>query len=400
MVIHQKFIVRLYLMLWLFGIIWAYLVTSWRTYPLKEVSKPDCKKYTRAEMNDDCKMKLPIIDINNLSEYAKDDNNKYIYSDLRWWTYSNWRDIENWSSPWIDIATSEWTPVYSIWDGEVIISKKRWEFGNTITIKHKYGNDYIYSSYSHLSERLVETWTKVSEWELIWKVGRTWYVRWQFGNHLDFEITTKSNKTNYYPYSFNDCKEWEYHSIIESGKCRNKIFEYTADPIVFLNSNGAVFYSLTPPSDKDTSEEKAIHQLANQVSKTNTTLNNTNSKLNTVIAKIKTMTLASSNTKKKTTINTETAIKKTVDLKLAINDIKKNDIAKIWSIYKFGIKTDKKQMKNLKIVDSKWILKIGKNTNKENTKADVYIKPIKKWSTTIQIMDGKKIIASYNLKIT
>lgn len=398
MVIHQKFIVRLYLMLGLFGIIWAYLVTSGWTYPVSQVSKPECKKYTWAEMTEDCKMKLPIIDMNNLSEYAKDDNNKYIYSDLRGGTYSEWWDIENWSSPWIDIATSEWTPVYSIWEWEVIISKKRWEFGNTITIKHKYGNDYIYSSYSHLSELLVDTWTKVSEWQLIGKVGRTWYVRWQYGNHLDFEITTKTSKTNYYPYSFNDCKEWEYHTIIENGKCRDKIFEYTADPITFLNSDGKVFYTMTPPESKTTTEEKSVHEVASQISKANTSVAKTNNKVNAVIAKIKTMTLANWNTSKVQLAKTIT--KKAPETKLAVNNIKKNDVAKVWSIYKFDIKTDKKQMKNLKIVDSKWLLKIGKNTNKENTNADVYIKPVKKWSTTIQIMDGKKIIASYNLKIT
>ena len=400
MVIHQKFIVRLYLMLWLFGIIWAYLVTSGWTYPLSQVSKPDCKKYTRAEMTEDCKMQLPIIDMSNLSEYAKDMNNKYIYSDLRWGTYSEWRDVENWSSPWIDIATSNGTPVYAIWEWEVVIAKNRWEFGNTITIKHNHSNGYIYSSYSHLNDLLVNTWDKVSEWQLIWKVGRSWYVKWQFGNHLDFQITTKTSKANYYPYSFNDCKEWEYHSIIENGKCRDKIFEYTADPITFLNSNGKILYIMTPPKTDNTSEDKAANELASQISKTNTTnisnKNTTNNKLAVVIAKVKTITLVNWDK----TISTENTKWKVSTSTLAVNNIKKNDTAKIWWIYKFAIKTNKKQMKNLKIVDSKWLLKIGKNTNKENTNADVYIKPVKKWSTTIQIMDGKKIIASYNLKIT
>lgn len=419
MVLHKKLIVRLYLMLWLFSIIGIYLTLSWWTYPITEVSKPECKKYTWAEMWDDCKMPLPKIDINDLKTYAKDENNLFIYSDLWWGSYSDWRNTASGSSPWIDIATSSWTPVYSIWDGEVVIAKNRWEFGNTITIKHPYNWWYIYSSYSHLSELDVSVWDTVKEWQLIWKVGKTWYVRWQYGNHLDFEITTKTDKNNYYPYSFNDCKMWEYHTIIENGSCRDKIFEYTADPIVFLNTNGEMLYNEENTPSKY-NEYATSHAVASQVSKQNVAKNEytltvpkttTVAKKETTVTKTPDVKLATNTkptaTTKNTTAKTTTSTKTTTttkntssQTKLAINDIKKNDTAKLWKVYKFTIQTDKKQMENLKIAEEDWLLKIGKNTNKEKTTADVYIKPIKKWTTTIKIMDGKKLIASYNLKIT
>ncbi len=366
-----------------------YLTLSWRTYPISEVSKPECKKYTRAEMWDDCKMPLPKIDINDLKTYAKDQNNLFVYSDLWWSSYSDGWNTSVGSSPWIDIATSNGTPVYSIWDWEVIISKLWWEFGNTITIRHIHKGWYIYSSYSHLNDRDVKVWDTVTEWQLIGKVWRTGYVRWQYGNHLDFQITTKTSKTSFYPYSFNDCKMWEYHEMIEGGYCRDKIFEYTADPVVFLNTNGEVLYNDPSTYSQTSNEYKQAHAAASEISKTNIVDDKTNKIKNIILGK---------NTQIQNDISNKNI--KTDNQKLAINNIKKNDTAKLWKVYKFTIQTNKKQMETIKVNEEDWLLKIGKNTNKEKTTADVYIKAIKKWNTTIKIMDGKKLIASYSLKIT
>lgn len=415
MKIHSTLITRLYLTLGLFWITWLFLLLGWWTYPISQVSKPECKKYTWDEMSSDCKMDLPIIDVNNLEKHDTDIN-RYIYSDLWWATYKWWRDVMSWSSPGIDIATSNWTPVYAIWDWEVIIAKKWWDFGNTVTIKHKYNNGYIYSSYSHLESMDIKVWDTVKEWQLIWKVWRSWYVIWQFWNHLDFQITTKTSKENYYPYSFNGCTEWwEYHEKINAWACRDKIFEYTADPIAFLNSNGAKLRNTDLNKTVSKNEEKDIHAAASNVSKANVYVEAKSLKLegdNTKVADTKvaatttkTTTSTNSTTKNTTTttakVATTTTKTTTTSNKVAVNNIKKNETAKLWWVYKFWIQTEtKNELSKIKVVDTQWLLKIGKSDDKNKTSANIYIKPIKKWTTTIKVMHWDKVVASYNIKIS
>ena len=55
------------------------------SYPIDEVSKPkaECKSKHRDDLDDTCKMKLPIISNADYSKYLKDRTKQSIYSDVR-----------------------------------------------------------------------------------------------------------------------------------------------------------------------------------------------------------------------------------------------------------------------------------------------------------------------------
>jgi hypothetical protein len=55
----------------------------------------------------------------------------------------------------------------------------------------------------------------------------------QYGNHLDFQITTTTQW--FYPYSYYDCNVGlSYHQIIDSVACKSFMLANTMDPIALL----------------------------------------------------------------------------------------------------------------------------------------------------------------------
>ena len=208
--------------------------TFWRSYPLKQVAKPWCKFEIWQNLTEDCKMPLPII---KNAEYKKyKDNIKYrlIYSVLWLSTYKNWWDIGYWSHLWVDIASSYWTPVYSIWNWTVEkAGYLKWR-GNTVVIKHNLKNSKkIRSIYAHLSKILVKKGQLVKEWQKIWEI---WHSGYAWGNHLHFQIDI--NPTTFHPYYYNGC--WNPAVVVNKGLCKNKVIANTIDPIKFLETNWAI----------------------------------------------------------------------------------------------------------------------------------------------------------------
>lgn len=213
-------------------ILFSQIVSGW-TYPLKQVWVPqvECKGIHWTQLGPECKIELPIIDGAQYDKYASIGKYRAIYSDIWWWSYNDGWDNTEWWSPGIDIATPEWTPIYAIWDGEVIQASEISWYGKSVTVKHVVGNKVYYSSYSHMSKIEVSKWDKVKEWQKIWEVGKTGFTIWPYGYHLDFSISDATMRT--YPYAYASCKSW-YMSAVNDGTCREELFANTIDPIAFL----------------------------------------------------------------------------------------------------------------------------------------------------------------------
>ncbi|AZR74628.1 hypothetical protein BBF96_15345 [Anoxybacter fermentans] len=78
----------------------------------------------------------------------------------------------------LDIANAVGTPIYAVNDGIVRLAEELLVTGNTIIIDHGAG---LYSSYSHLSELLVEEGEMVKKGQIIGKMGSTGFST---GSHL------------------------------------------------------------------------------------------------------------------------------------------------------------------------------------------------------------------------
>lgn len=208
-------------------------IVSWWTYPLKQVGIPElkCKWIHRSNLESKCKMDLPIIKNAEYDKFNKNPHYRAIYSDIWWWGYTDGWDVLIWWSPWIDVATNEWTPVYAIWDWEVIQARELAGYGKSITVKHIVDGKAYYSSYSHLSKIEVKEWDKIKEGDKIWEVWKTWFTMWPYGYHLDFSISDASMRV--YPYGYADCKAW-YMNAVNNGACRDLLFKNTIDPIAFI----------------------------------------------------------------------------------------------------------------------------------------------------------------------
>lgn len=218
------------------GFFYDNIAEAW-SYPLKEVAKPICKADNWNKLTPDCKMALPVIARANYSAYRDNQMTRLIYSVLRGGTYTDWWDTLHGTHEWVDIVTSEGTPVYAVEDGEVVRARAAVWYGNLVTIKHKLSNgNVVYSIYWHLSSINTKEGTQVKEGELIWAVWHEWMAR---GNHLHFALNITKDNT----YVFQGCldypKTWDY-DIIDKWLCRDNLFARTVDPIAFIESNGII----------------------------------------------------------------------------------------------------------------------------------------------------------------
>ncbi|HMT27006.1 MAG TPA: M23 family metallopeptidase [Candidatus Absconditabacterales bacterium] len=207
-------------------------------YPIKKVSKLECRTQYRDTLTENCKQDLPIVRDAYFSNYENKKGYKEIITTLRGATYTNQRDIGSGAHPGIDIATARGTPVYSIADGEVYSVGRNSAYGNVIKIKHGYKNEVIYSIYAHLDEILVTEGQKITQGSLIGKVGNTGRVFGQLGGyHLNFEIQ-RDNKGRP-AYFFKDCKDLEKGEvyIINNGLCRAELAKNSYDPIRLIENN-------------------------------------------------------------------------------------------------------------------------------------------------------------------
>lgn len=201
-------------------------------YPFDEIAAPSCRFSDWWSLSSDCKIQLPRIIWADYTKYKDDKTLRKVYSILWWSTYNYWWDVWYWSHLWLDIATSAWTPVKSIWDWEVITAWWLSWWWNTVSIKHKLSDwRYVYSNYSHMSKVITKKWL-VKAWDIIWEVWATWNAYW---NHLHFQIDITNQS---HPYWYSTCSKWvDIMDVVNDWMCRDYLLTNTIDPILFLESN-------------------------------------------------------------------------------------------------------------------------------------------------------------------
>lgn len=218
-------------------------------YPLKQISKLDCRFTEFGELNSDCKQDLPILKTSDYTKYASQNGwyNDFtrLYTVLWGSSYTYGWDVWNGGHMWVDIATAKWTPVYAIAEWTVIIAKEMWMEWNTVSISHTINWKNIVSNYMHLSKIDAKKWDKVTAWTKIWEVGSTWNSTW---NHLHFQIDTNTSSSPAY-YSYASCP-YSYYKISEEWVCFNELEKITLDPLAFLETKWAILNNITTTTTK------------------------------------------------------------------------------------------------------------------------------------------------------
>jgi hypothetical protein len=225
-------------------------------YPIQEMSEIDCRFQKFSELTSDCKRQLPILETSDYSKYVKQDGgyNDYtrIYTVLWGSSYKYWWDVWNGWHGGTDIATAEWTPVYSIAEGTVLHAKYMPGWGNNVSIEHEIDGKKIVSNYSHLHTIDTTVGKTVKAGTKIWEVGNTGNSFW---NHLHFQIDLD---TPFHPYYYDYAKcPYSFSQISESDICFDELAKNTIDPLAFLESKWAILdkvsYVATSTSRLDSS---------------------------------------------------------------------------------------------------------------------------------------------------
>lgn len=208
-------------------------------YPLKVISKLDCRFEDFESLSSKCKEALPILHTKDYAKYATKNGwyNDYtrLYTVLWGSSYKYGWDVWSGWHQGTDIATAKWTPVYSMAQGKVINSGNDVGWGKFISVEHNINGKKIVSNYAHLSKISVNTGERVNAWEKIWEVWSTGNSTW---NHLHFQIDLPHSFHPYY-YDWNSCP-YSYYKITEEGVCFDELARKTIDPLAFLESNGAI----------------------------------------------------------------------------------------------------------------------------------------------------------------
>ena len=208
-------------------------------YPLQEISKLECRFKEFSTLGSECKQSLPKLKTKDYEKYAKQSGgyNDYtrLYTVLWWSSYKYGWDVWNGGHMWVDIATAQGTPVYAMTEWKVIIAKNLTAFGKNVSIQHTINGKTIVSNYAHLHNIDVKVWDKVKAWEKIGEVGSTGNSTW---NHLHFQIDLPSSSYPAY-YNYKSCP-YSYYQITEDGVCFNQLKNITIDPLLFLETAGAV----------------------------------------------------------------------------------------------------------------------------------------------------------------
>lgn len=210
------------------SLIWNATTHAW-SYPVKEVTWNFC--WASWEV---CTIDLPRISNADYLQYISSPLYREVYSVLWGGTYYNWWDYWFWSHQGVDITSTLGTPIRSMGDGEIVEAQERWDWGNTIVIKHKVGDTELWSVYAHLDQILVKKGDVVKEGDLIGKMWATGNTTWI---HVHFQIDTSDGKHPYFP----AWCEGTITEIVNEGRCWNQIKDHTLDPILFLETNGAIF---------------------------------------------------------------------------------------------------------------------------------------------------------------
>lgn len=231
-------------------------------YPLKEISKLECRFQKFSDLGSNCKQALPILNTKDYKKYATLNGgyNDYtrIYTVLWGSSYKYGWDVWYGWHQWTDIATAQGTPVYSMADGTVIVSKHDAAWWKVVSVKHNINGKTIVSDYAHLHKIDVKVGDKVSAGE---KIGEVWSTGNSTGNHLHFQVDFESKFYPYY-YDYKACP-YSYYQITENGVCFDELEKHTIDPLLFLETNGAALNNVKITTTKvNTVSDSSVSQSA------------------------------------------------------------------------------------------------------------------------------------------
>ena len=208
-------------------------------YPIQEISKLECRFQDFDTLSSSCKQTLPTLNTKDYKKYAT-KNGGYndftrIYTVLWGASYKYGWDQGNGGHQWVDIATAKGTPVYAMADGKVIVSSTELGWGQVISIEHNINGKKVVSDYAHLSKIQAKKGDFVTAGQ---KIGEVWSTGNSTGNHLHFQIDLEAP---FYPYYYNQRScPYSYYEITEKGVCFDQLAIHTIDPLLFLETNGAI----------------------------------------------------------------------------------------------------------------------------------------------------------------
>lgn len=220
-------------------------------YPVDEVSKLECRHKTWPELDESCKMKLPIIEGANFEKYGANPLYTNTYTVLFGGNYLSGWDMQHGSHYGVDLASSRGTPLYAIADGKVFFAGQQAGYGNVVKIQFIYKGKMYFSTYGHMDQILVQTWQPLTKGQKIGMIGHSGNTMGSIeGNHVHFEINKGDFGRPIYP--FGQCSEAKKSGIetINNGLCREQMYKYGQDPIAFLEGANA-----TRPFDEHPREQ-------------------------------------------------------------------------------------------------------------------------------------------------
>lgn len=226
-------------------------------YPIQEMSKLECRYQDFDTLSWNCKQSLPILETKNYKKYAKKNGgyNDYTRTYTVLWASSYKYGWDQWNGghQWVDIATAKGTPVYAIADGKVIVAKTDIGWGKVVSIEHTINGKTVVSDYAHMSAIKVNKGDRVKAGKKIGEVGSTGNST---GNHLHFQIDLKAPFYPYY-YDYKACP-YSYYDISEKWVCFDELASHTIDPLLFLETNGAVLDQVKQNSSKIAKKAKNL----------------------------------------------------------------------------------------------------------------------------------------------
>lgn len=192
-------------------------------------------------------VELPKYDTTILSDASWKNTDsilaRYTYPVVYMWNYKLDYEEYAWSHPWVDIRAPIWTPVLSIANWVVVKVKntETWDWKYVI-IRHDNvpvwnSTETLYSAYEHLSDIFAQEWTKITKWDVLWKVWMTWITTTP---HLHFQIDKKVAPFHaYWPFTFSEANAvWlDFFSAIDTGLGKEKSMEYTINCMEFVQDN-------------------------------------------------------------------------------------------------------------------------------------------------------------------
>ena len=239
---------------------WAVSASSDIIFPLREISKLECRFEKFDKLWAECRKQMPLIQSSDYERYATKNGwyNTFtrLYTVLHGASYRYGWDVGMWGHHGIDIATAEGTPVYSIADGTVIRAESAIGWGWLVSIEHTIRWQKVVSNYAHLHTIEVSEWDRITVGTQIWTVGNTGNSTW---NHLHFQI---DRPHTFHPWHFNRTTcPYSYNDQINNNHCIDELHAHTYDPIVFFETHWAVVEEpaprpvIAPPSTSTWSSE-------------------------------------------------------------------------------------------------------------------------------------------------